>query len=282
MLQSGIVDQLRLSYRTEMGIDGCDDSPVNPLSRAVRSLLNSGRPIKKLLSCFVATSKEAFRGADVRWFGVFVMSAGGRVLFFPGFSFDELGTFHGMRLPRAKQFSVDHITLERDWRRWHITDSRSRDHQGGPRTAALGCGRILWFDLSVRDLGVFRPVRKETLISIDVPGSDARRRFQNFRAAKDHLPDQFFSLPPGVSETVGRPSFPHFSVIVGQPDFPRYRAITAGLLRGSPFLDEPLPDELAPLPVMTYRFNIGRDAALQVTTCILPGRLNVPASLTGV
>jgi hypothetical protein len=72
-------------------VDGEDKSENNPLYRATSKLFKEGKPIKRLSKCFFADDSGL-----LRWIGVFVQSAGDRILFFPGIS-DELTNIKGIR-----------------------------------------------------------------------------------------------------------------------------------------------------------------------------------------
>jgi hypothetical protein len=156
------VHTLHHTWTTPGGSPGRDESPTNPLNRATAQLLQYGKPFPRLCMCFF---KDA-RGT-LRWLGVFVHSAGSRVLFFPGFADTFKEVQHGFKAKsqRNQPFDFDHVSLENDLQSWHITSARSEDHIGKPRTLDIGKSRVLWFGMSVADANVLRIVREETRIT---------------------------------------------------------------------------------------------------------------------
>src|SRR5207249_3900653 len=117
---------------------------------------------------------ETTAEAPLRWLGAFVLSAGHRLIFFPGFDFipDWIRSLRGRSLEAQRQFRVDHVSLERDRRSWHFTMRKSKKQQGGGRTTDLGDGRVAWFGMSVAGEAVLRELRRQTVVSFFSPASD--------------------------------------------------------------------------------------------------------------
>src|SRR5262245_31067080 len=87
---------LHLTWYMEHGSQGTDDDPSNPLSRAVNRLFREdGQPFSVISQCFFGDlAARTPRSSPLRWLGVFVLSAAGRVIFFPGFAASPVGFRH--------------------------------------------------------------------------------------------------------------------------------------------------------------------------------------------
>lgn len=272
------MDTLKLTCTMPPGVPGTDTSPANPLARALRQLLRDGRPFNRVSSCFFNDERGA-----VRWLGVFVHSAGDRVIFFPGLSMNA-DHIHGFRSEEEKwkmqPFAFDHLSLESDMRTWHVTSTDSKDHLGRPTTLPLGEGRVLWFGMSVADSNALQIVNRETVITAEVPEGDGRRRMDVLVKAREGMDFPMVSLntehpgPPGIG-------FLHFSVFVGPTGFANYPGPELGFPFGSPFLAAPLQNEIFGLPLRSHRFALTDEMDIQITCTRLPGRLNTPVTFTG-
>ena len=256
---------------------GRDAVPENPLSRAVAYLLLGGKPLPRLSMCFFDSGQNAFR-----WLGVFVHSAGDRILFFPGYAAapTEIHSFLWGNVVWNQPFVFDHVSLESDLRTWHVTTAGSTEHLGGPRTLDLGESRVLWFGLSVADENALRLVRQKTVVTAPVPSSDSRRRIEGLIAARDKA--QF----PLISRNTDHPrrtegSFLHFAFVVGSKGFPEYNGPEIAAPYNSPFLSTPLPVVLRDIPLRSHRVELSSTRELQITCCELPGTLKTPLTFTG-
>ena len=270
------MDTIRLTWTMPVGLAGSDASPANPLARALRQLLREGRPFSRLCQCF-------FRDAQgtVRWLGVFVHSAGDRVIFFPGFA-DTMDKIHGFRSETQmwkQSFAFDHATLESDLQTWHVTSKDSQDHLGRPATLAIGEGRVLWFGLTRANASALRVVHQETVITADVPPSDSRRRMDVFSAAREGAAFPMLTFNAEHTTPASR-GLCHFAVYVGPKGFPDYVGADLGFPHESPFMVEPLPSEMTRLPLRSHRVALSDVLDMQITAVLLPGQLNVPASFT--
>jgi len=74
------VDKIQLIWKMDYGVPGCDADTSTPLSRAISQLFKEGKPFLNLCMCFFKDTSAA-----LRWLGVFVQSAGNRLIYFPGF-----------------------------------------------------------------------------------------------------------------------------------------------------------------------------------------------------
>ncbi len=159
---------------------GVDDSPENPLARATQCLFLEGKPFTRLNKCF-------FLDPDgrMRWLGIFVHSAGDRIIFFPGFTelHQHITAYNG-DIPRWDQeFRIDHLSLESNRQSWHFTEPLSAAHVGEMYTHQLAPGVFHWFSMSVKGKHDLRLARKETKVSAVTPPQDTDRRMGIFRAS---------------------------------------------------------------------------------------------------
>jgi hypothetical protein len=217
----------------------------------------------------------------LRWLGIFVHSAGDRVIFFPGFD----NQMQGVRVANGKggtsdaAFTFDHITLERDFRSWYITSPGSGDHLLGPRTLNLGESRVFWFGMSMADADMLRVVREETRATSPVPSTDGKRRAEVLMAARDNAVFHIVSLnsdcPAPFSET-----FLHFAFVVGPRGFSQYDGAVLGDPFDTPFCIRSSTEPINRLPVRSHRIELSDAIHIQVICCLLPGQLAVPISLT--
>jgi hypothetical protein len=261
----------------EIGAPGVDDNPENPLHRATARLFEDGKPFSRLALSFIRDELDA-----LRWFGAFVEGSSGRIVFFPGFAnqFDGLQAFRGESSPITKAFAFDHLTLEADKSKWHVTAASSSQHLGSPRTLDLGEGRFLWFGLSFASFSAFQLAKENTTVTFSSPSTDVERRRSILHEARENAKFPIFSLNRDTPNPFS-PSFWHIGVIVGPKDFPTYLGGELGFPVGSPYLTEPLPAALSGVPTRTHRIELSANTDLQVTLCPLPGSLRVPLTFTG-
>jgi hypothetical protein len=276
---------IKLTFKLNGGVDGIDDDPDNPLARAAANLFKSGQPYKRMIQCFCSNPLEVANNGNqtLRWFGVFVLSAGDRVIFFPGFSSPKslVQRYQRNSLVWNQSFDFDHLSLQRDFKKWHITNYDSSEHLGSPATLPLGKGRILWFGLSISDFKVFRIAKEQTEISVQAPSRDANRRSDILLNSRS---DAIFPILDFHSEAVSslNTGFLHFGVIVGPKDFEKYTGTEIGIPNGSPFLTNPFLNQEVKLPVRIHRFTLSQNVDIQIVTAILPGSLNMPITITSL
>jgi hypothetical protein len=271
------LDKIELTWKMDYGAPGCDTDTGSPIARAIDQLFKEGKPFFNLCMCFFRDAS-----ATLRWFGVFIQSAGNRIVYFPGFAddFDQIQGFRGKSLEWKQSFDFDHISLEKDHSKWHVTSTYSKGHLGSLRTLPLDQSRVLWLGISIADPHVMRLVKKETKIAINSPPSDSRRRYEVFRKARKAVKFPIVSLnedqPIPFSEW-----FLHFGLIVGPKGFQPYLGGELGFPLGSPFLVKPLPEKLIGLPLRSHKLELSGNTDIQIVVCCLPGRLKGPVALTG-
>ena len=277
------MDVIKLTWRYDAGRDGTDNDPENPLSRAVNRLFfGDGQPFKRLSMLFYAEhSVTDPSNQRLRWLGVLVHSKADRLIFFPGFndSYKHLIIYQGQTLRRNQCFDFDHLTLDKDFKRSHITSPKSKAHSPSFPTTDLGSSRFLWFGLSLSDFEVLRPVYRETKVVMKVPESDAKRRTEVFINSRKDARFQIIERHPNVVDIVPQ-GFLHISFIAGPSGFETYIGTIHGFPDGSPFLLRPLPQGSAQLPEIQHRISVSQSIDVQATTAWIPGELKVPLTFT--
>jgi hypothetical protein len=182
---------------------------------------------------------------------------------------------------KRSSFSGDHISLEKNRLRWHVTTPKSKDHLGGWCTYPLGNGRFLWFGMSVaREIGL-RELKAETIVRSYVPSRDSKRRSDVLIQTRDDAEFPCISLHPEARMRF-QEGFLHFVFIVGPPGFPLYLSNELAHVFPLPqFLLEPLPNVLFPLPISSHKLSLGSVVDIQITAMWLPGTLRELFCFTG-
>jgi hypothetical protein len=276
------VISVNLSWTMPHGAEGQDDAADNPLARALERLFSSGRSFKRLTLCFCADRRKTEKDPILRWLGVFILSEAGRIIFFPGFRQTKqyVRGFRGKPRMWHEKFDFDHVSLEKDWRRWHITTRGSKRQRGGPLTTPLGQDRYFWFGLSLSNLDELRVVKQSTNVIGDMPPSDARRRVDVLKQARENAE---FPILDWHEQVWVRPleRLWHIGIIVKQPESSLYTGSMLGLPEGSPFLRSPLPLGEVQLPLRRHQVKLAESVGLQITTTVIQGAMTVPVALTG-
>lgn len=264
-------DCLVLTYNLSMGLEGKDESSDNPLSRATKGVFHSGKPSWRICQCF-------FRGSDemLRWFGVFVHSQGERILFFPGYKAinDHVHVFGNSHSKEWNQpFVIDHLTLEPDRKTWHLTSPGS-GHIGKLKARALeGCTH--WFSASIDSAEVLRLVRRETLVSAEVSGSDTDRRAKILESMTKQAVTQILQLNREY-ELIASSSFLHFSVLVGPAGFTSPQNQIMGLPYGGKLASQRPDNSDDKAPIRIHRFQLSKDIEIEIVASHHPGKLSMP------
>jgi len=277
-----LMDHLSFNWELNVGKHGVDADPSNPLSRAFRGLLEQGIPYESHSLCFYFGEEQDLRTRrGLRWLGVFLLSAGNRVIFFPGLSvpIDWIDTTTtGSTSPR-RPFDLDHVSLEPSRQRWHFTTPQSQDHYSAGRTPDVGDGRLLWFGLSLSSENVLREVSKSTEVLYPSPPSDTTRRLELLRDAEQSASSHSIGLMNG-SRTRFSPGFLHFTFVVGPRDAPNYNGPNLLFPFGSPDLEQPLPPQIPNLQIRLHRVALASTYDIQIACMWLPGRITLPGVYT--
>ena len=270
------MDTLKITYPVEAGEPGIDDDPKHPISRALQTLMG---PKNSRLPAFAqAILVDDTIGEPARWFGVFVKSDGGRIIFFPGLHEPTIAIrgSKGKKFKFFRKFGFDHISLEKDRASWHVTSERSKDHQHATAPKNLGDGRLLWFGLNLASLDKLRVVRQQTVASFQVSENSAKWKAEEFGRAVAKSSLILIRMPPKPAGVAN--SFPVISVIVGPPDFEAYQGEEFGWAYGSDMvIGQPPADH--PISRMVQRFTLDETTLIQTSAVWAPGRLLLPGIL---
>ena len=120
---------IQVACGIDKGSLGTDSDPSNPLSRAISSPFMDGSPQERLSLCFYGNlDNDSLDVSSHKWLGVFVFSAGRRVIFFPGLTFNPtwVSVSRAKSPHRRHDIDIDHISLENSFRRWHFSSRRTR------------------------------------------------------------------------------------------------------------------------------------------------------------
>ena len=276
---------LELTHKWTFGRDGFDDSPSIPLTRAVRNLLKEGKPQGRPAICFCDPGYVGDIGNNVKWFGVFVHTAGNRVLFFPGFAQKETGCrLTGQRSHQDKTFIIDHLTLDDDFRDVHATMHSPKKQLRVGKPKDLGDKLFFWFGLSIQSLDRLRVVSKETIIRADIPKSDAARRTKLFHDIQNNsMSDSCIRLPADSKEMFPTGFF-HVAVYIGPPGYSEAHCKSSplGIPTLSPNVRFPssIRMDCRQLPVRSHRLQLSHEYEIQLVTMYLPGSLSAPATFS--
>ena len=273
---------VRVSWELERGSEGTDDDPNNPLSRAFRSLLLHGRPFQAFSFClYGGEESELLTGYSLRWLGIFILSRGDRVIFFPGLRISpDWIQVHRSSVQTARQsFDLDHVSLEMKPQTWHFTSRESQCHLAGGKAPSLGRGRILWVGMSVAKESLLGEVRRETITVVSSPSSDTDRRLDLFTELQQGAAYHMVNLMDGARSRFEK-GFLHFRFVVGPRDAPVYKGSNWMLPTGSPYLAQPIPVELRQVPVRMHQVSLASSLAIQISCVWLPGSLTAPVHFT--
>jgi hypothetical protein len=268
----------------DIGRPGEDKAITNPLSRSLNYLLEHGFPFKRFTLGFWASTpfREEIQNYNLFWFGVFLLSQGNRIIYFPGLirPKEHVQAYMGNQLKWDEEFDVDHISLEKDRRTWHITSQNSRSHLGNLNfpTIDIGEGRTVWFGMSISTYSVLWPVSQKTTVVAKSPKSDVHRREKVFMEAREGSQYQILEPHP-ESDKISPTGFFHVSIIVGPRNFKTYEGEKHNFPLGSLFITPPLEGEIQ-LPVRHHRVSLSSDLDLQITTAKVPRSLKLPVVFT--
>jgi hypothetical protein len=273
---------IQLQLNLNVGKEGTDSSATNPLSRAYDNLLTHGKAhLGHTLCYFNASGRDAQEVSDLRWLGVFVHSAGDRILLFPGFSIPVswLEANLPSDSPRRRGFYLDHFTAEPARQRWHFTELGRADHVPAGRMPASDGGMLFWFGLSVEDEQSLLPVHKSTVVRHDCPDSDVQRRTGLLRELENSARSGYIS-----SDLSTRSAFPHsflhFTFMIGRKDALPYSGHERLVPAGSDYLKDPLPHQIPESNIVLHRHPLSRKWVIDISTVWLPGKLKVPIVFT--
>jgi len=273
---------LRLTFSLEPGLPGTDDDPQNPMSRAFQSLLVDGKPFRDVALCFYGGDEtKSSLLPPKKWLGVFILSEGNRILFFPGLSMNpnwvQQDTLRGST--KREDFDLDHLSLEPSRLRWHITSTGSRDHQSVGRTPELGDSRLLWLGMSIADESLLRDLKAETKVIAQSPSTDSDRRLRKFTEVVNGAAHNIISLPKEAKLKFSE-GFLHFTFVFGNQSAVLYKDVGRLLPINSPYLAREQLQALDSYPIRFHEVKLGKNVSIQIGCSWLPGSPSIPMILT--
>lgn len=249
-------DYICTIWFSKLGERGVANEANHVLMRAAHASLLEGRPQRAIaLALYRAVAAQP----QIRWFGVFIRTAGDRILYFPGV---ELKVRSG-----GKKLTVDHITLKRDRGKWHFTAPRSRRHQFGGLTRTFDDGRTGWCGITFSEEALLPPLMRQTVLRGTVPKGYEKKRSDEFgsaaRAARHHVICQ----PEGAGQR--RLGSPHFMLTLSRTG-EEVRQPERIFIPGSNEFAEPFERRELRGPVHTSPVRLDDELTIQVTALTLP------------
>jgi len=272
-------DFVRFDYRINQAESGEDLDANNPLFRAASNLVESGKPyLGHSIALFSMGKKGLFKYQTVRWLGVFLLSKGNRVIFFPGFNqkSEWISTTSKGNTTQAADFSTDHLSLEADRKSWHFTEAGSTIHKAGGKTLNVNKNRVLWFGFSIKNENVLKVVKRSTLLGYSSPATDSERRIELFSRIQNEAA-QHIITPSNKGLNRFDPSFLHFTVCIGPKGAEDYEGPEWLLPTGSPRLEDPIPKTIKDFYIARHRIALANQIDIQISCMLLPGNISVPS-----
>lgn len=276
---------ISLQVDLSQGIDGFDRDPKNPLSRAYGALLGKGRTHLSHTLCYLNSDDDRNSPpTDLRWLGVFLHSAGDRILFFPGLAvpIDWVETARGSAAATRHSLQLDHIAAEPARQRWHFTGIDSAIHVAAGRTPEhLDSGSYFWFGISLPGAESFRPAYKQTLIEYSAPQVDLARRSKELARLQSAAAFASVNCDTPLRLSSEESVFLHIGVLFTKKNGPVYRGMEWLAPGGSPYVSPPLPQEVPETRIRYHRIHLSTEWDISIGTIVLPGKLSVAAAFTG-
>lgn len=277
-------DTVRISFEINEGAEGVDGDQSNPLNLALNKLFSKKSDSNFRLKQYFFNTNSIAPLIDLRWFGVFVYTAGGKILFFPGTTFraNKIQAYKGENKQWEQNFNFDHITLDRSFTNCHITTQGSTKHLGSPRTLDLGKNRILWFGFTIESPMVLKKLYKKTIISFPSPPKDAERRINEFHKSREGIEFPILSINDDFHphNCPYKDHAYHFTVVVGEKGFEKYLGDNLAFPHGGPYIANYPIGKKHMLLSKTFKSALSDSIDLQITTNIIPGKLLHPCTIT--
>jgi hypothetical protein len=185
--------------------------------------------------------------------------------------------------PVDLEFQTDHLTLDSNLKTWHVTTQGSqREHLGPFRTTDLGSGSVFWCGIHVSSANVLRLLRRETIVSAEVPYSDKGRRGQILQSALNQSVCKCIRFDEKTN--IAQPNFFYFGVIVGPAGFAPVLdgdKLKLGLPADLPFAQpRALRSGERAGSASVHIIPLNAPVEVQVVAMLLPGNMTVPISFT--
>jgi len=264
---------LKMDLALPIGRGKSDESSC--LIRPFLQLLHTGIPPGKINYIFYRHVDEVSYNL-----GSLCYSEGKRIIFFPGFQARDLLWRIDKKGASSKydlsDFVVDHFTLDRDFKKTHLTllkkhKTAEKEYPATFKTLKLDGNVHFWFGLSIQCPSLLEPTPETITISAPTPASDAKRRMQEIiDARKDaifHIVEQADKGPFSSEE------FIHFNFFVcpGDVDIPKEHVFLSLPTK------EPIVmnfDSQEPLPYRQHHVALtGTDKKIAVTVSRHVGKL---------
>lgn len=229
--------------------------------RAMKKLVEEGFPQEAFFVLTLKTDAELF------YLGSICLSRDEKIIFFPGVKHNTIekeftGTYMGKQ--------IDHLTLERNLKRWHVTLAGKDYIKPNPRTRPIGDGLLYWFSFNFKTLTSLPQFLKQgstysiTDIFTSIPSTHSQQREaflkQSLNAGRTEIltPKVITGCPV---QQIGK--YFHFSFLVDtNPD--KEKKIN--------FAKPPLQCEKTEL-VSSHRIEIKEHLDLVIVCAYLPGEL---------
>jgi hypothetical protein len=281
-IEGGSVDTIELRFELNVGHTGIDNDPLNPLSRTFQVVMKEGKPHQSHALCFYSGEERDLGDESLlRWLGVLVISAGGRIIFYPSFlnSPTWIKTATNSGISPTRSFNIDHISLEPLRQRWHFTTPNSTNHLEGGRTRVFEKGKLNWFGLSIASENILRQVYSTTVAIFPSPPSDLQRRINHFINKQETALQQLLHLMNGSKDRFKK-GFLHFCFTLIPKKESNYEGSDWLTPYGSPYLSKPFPISIHNLQVRFHRIPLLGLNDVQISCMWLPGELPFPSVWT--
>lgn len=221
------MEEEKQTISLELLLDGIkfdrkDESLLAPniaLFRPFRQLVEEGKPIGTINYIFYKEKVAHYV------LGSLCCSPGTRILFFPGIRDRVVRwiTKQGENLPvLAKDIIVDHLTLDSNLKKGHITVRTSDDKSKIQKKVSnfvikrVAEDAVFWFAMSIKDASLLEVLSKRITFLFSSPAGDANRRMHEILKARESAIFHIVSLIRDVKSAKGE--FLHFRVFLGGDD----------------------------------------------------------------
>lgn len=203
--------QVSINQEFPDGEPGCSNALDSALARPYRVLIEQGRSTGRINHVFYSDSTHSYI------LGSLCNADSGRLIFFPGVLGRKVAwdTQKG-KLPAGAM--MDHITLEPDFKSWHLTVFREgkKDKQrplSSRCTVEIEPGLDYWFGMSIRSANLLEKAYQRHTFSFSVPSTDIKRYSRIILSSKQRAIHNNTCLP---KEDAGDHEFLHFDFLLDQ------------------------------------------------------------------
>jgi hypothetical protein len=201
-----------LKFELPLGADKESNNEQSALFRPLRQLVKHGKPIGNINYLFLKTE------GDYRVLGSVCFSPGKQLVFFPGIQGTYMKAYDGKSklLANYDPFLVDHFTLEPKFKKWHITENKTKAGRvQNLKTREISPGLFAWFGMSVRQEHNFESLYRVNKWTFEYPEGDVERRLDDIRHSRDNSIFHVIT-PNGNNIKKHKPYFLHFDFLVNK------------------------------------------------------------------